>query len=294
MNVTFGIRGSKLLWTAAMLAGSIAGSAASAASFTSISAGVTNTVVEDFEAFTGEGFSPGASVAGTLDSNAFTVFASFSNATFLGGTATSGVFDQGLSAGGVTVGGVHAFQIAPDDVGLGVQPTGSLFTPGSISFFVLNDTGSTIDRVSLAFEIFAFNDQDRSVSVDVTSGVLLPAGGGTLVIGDDLPFGSPVTTPLDEDVSPTWESLVAFDETFDLTPVSSGSSVGLVGPGEFFVTIFDFDDAGGSGSRDELAISSITVTGIDSSAISVIPTPAALGIGAIGMLGLLRRRTGRV
>ena len=195
-------------------------------------------VLEDFDGFTGAGFSPTPS-PGQLDSNQFAVTGLSDGDLGFGATGTGGDFARGASAGGVTTGGVYAFN--GSDTFLFIQPTGDDFTPGALTMRYRNDSGVTITDLDVSYSIMTRNDQARSNSwnfsfaPDCSSFSPVPS----------LLFNSPEVA----DPSPTWV----------VTP-SSVSLPGLSIPdGALFCLRFESDDVSGSGSRDEIGIDKVSV-----------------------------------
>ncbi|GIW97258.1 MAG: hypothetical protein KatS3mg111_0591 [Pirellulaceae bacterium] len=125
---------------------------------------INTTETITFTGFDGSGFSPTPS-SGQLDSNTWRVTGlSEGNGSF-GGTHTTGDFARETSSGGVGTGGIYAFNTgSTSGVGLGVQPTGEDFTPGTITLRLKNDTGVVIEDLEIAYDVFIYNDQNRSNS----------------------------------------------------------------------------------------------------------------------------------
>ena len=154
-------------------------------------------------------------------------------------------------------GGLYAFETdsdSPANVALGFQSTGTDFTPGSITLWVTNLTGADLDFWSIGYEIYAFNDQDRSSSLNFS----FATGDGTnFQTVDALDF----TSPEARDASPQW--------------IQSARGINLltdVAEGERLWLRWSSDDVGGSGSRDEIALDTIRITGSAS-----VPEPASTG-----------------
>ncbi|MGB3512589.1 MAG: hypothetical protein WBA93_25895, partial [Microcoleaceae cyanobacterium] len=119
---------------------------------------------EDFNNFTGNGFVSTPAV-GQLDSDIWKVTGlSDGNGTF-GGTHDSDDFARGSSTGGVSTGGIYAFDVGSNNI-LGVQPGGSDFTPGDIVLKITNTTGSTITDLDIAYDIFYNNNEERANSLN--------------------------------------------------------------------------------------------------------------------------------
>ena len=120
-------------------------------------------VVVDFSSFAGGGLSP-LPTAGQLDSTTWRV-GGFTDGTLRvwrhGG---DGRLRPGKSSGGVTTGGLYAFQVASGDAALGVQATGTDFNPGFFELRIRNMTGSAIADWDVGFDLYCRNDQGRSTA----------------------------------------------------------------------------------------------------------------------------------
>lgn len=202
-------------------------------------------IIEDFSSYDGTAAPTG------WDATGFSSGAGFSE-------------NRGASSGGVTTGGAYAFTVATGNVALGVQPGGSDFTPGSYILEVVNNSGSTVSAWNVDFISYFFNDEDRGN----TLGLSFSTDGSSYTTVPSSSFESGAAP----DVSPTWQVGVDFSGTINAS-VADGSSLFLS---------WDFNDASGSGSRDEFAIDDIS--------ISQVPEASITLFGALGAFGLLRRR----
>ena len=211
----------------------------------------------DFSGFAGAGFnSPPA--AGQLDSNLWRVLGmSDGNSTFAG-SHTSGDFARGSSTGGVTTGGVYAFDVGGGNVILGVQPGGSDFTPGSFDLRLQNSTGDTIESLTVSYKIWVYNDQGRANSLNFAYS--LDDSDYTAVPALDY------TTPEAADGSPVW---VSVDRETTLTGLSLAA-------GDYIYLRWQSNDVSGGGSRDEFGIDDIVVTIPDPPAVTLTKTGPAL------------------
>lgn len=211
-------------------------------------------------AFTGAGVSA-SPTAGQLDSSAWQ-FDGFSSGTDL---------SRGLSTGGVTTGGLYAFTqdaTGNGDRWLGVQGTGTDFTPGEITLRVLNQTGQTISDWSFGYDIKVLNNEDRSSYLNFAYSV----GGGPDQFLSSLDY----QTPTAADGSPTWET-VARSSDFSAT----------VDHGQILEMKWFSDDLGGSGSRDEFGLDNISIT----ASASAVPEPSTWAfLMAIATLLPFRKR----
>lgn len=117
----------------------------------------------DFTGFTGGGFAP-EPAPGQLDSDTWSSTGFQTGSVPFGGTATSGDAALGASNGGVNQGGIYAFNVAADNPALGVQPTGSDFTPGAFVLAIQNVTGAPLTSIDVSYVAYYRNDQPRGNS----------------------------------------------------------------------------------------------------------------------------------
>lgn len=227
-------------------------------------------VVETFDGFTGAGFAP-VPGPGQLDSDHWRVIGLSDGAGTFGGTHTSGDFAQGSSGGSVTTGGVYGFDVdnaAGVNRALGLQPTGVDVNPGTLTLMLLNGTGNAVPFWDISYDIWTYNDQNRGSSFNFASST------------DDITY-SPVslldfTTPVTADATALWV----------LTRQSVRLSFGPAGipvDGTLFLQ-WQTADAGGSGSRDQIALDNVSITAVPE---------ASTTLGLVGLLGtsiLWRRR----
>jgi predicted extracellular nuclease len=200
-----------------------------------------DTFIATFETFTGGGFAP-APAAGQLDSDLWRVTGLSDGDGTFGGTHDSGDFARGSSNGGVSTGGIYAFNVGGGNDILGVQPGSNDFTPGTITLQLTNNTGAPITDLDVSYDIWVFNDQPRANSLNFAYST------------DDSSY-TPVsaldfTTPEAADGSPAWQS-----------QNQSTTITGLNIPvdGSIFLQ-WQSNDISGSGSRDEFGIDNVTVT----------------------------------
>ncbi|WP_169737655.1 choice-of-anchor D domain-containing protein [Thermonema rossianum] len=193
--------------------------------------------------FDGSGFTP-SPVAGQLDSDAWAVTGLSDGALAFGGSATAGDFARGARNGGVGTGGIYAFQTAAGDYCLGVQPIGTDFTPGSFILRIQNTGSTAITELSIAYEIKVYNDQGRASTFNFEHSA------------DDVTYVPEValdyTSPAGADASPAWQTV-----TRSIT--ISGLNIA---PGAYYYLRWTSNDAGGSGSRDELGLDDISVSAV--------------------------------
>lgn len=223
----------------------------------------------DFTGFTGTGFTP-SPAAGQLDSDTWSVTGLSDGDLDFGDTGTSGDFARGSSSGGVTSGGVYAFDVGGGNVALGVQPAGSDFTPGEFILRISNLTGETVTGLGVSYDIFTFNNEGRSNSFNFsysTNGVDY-----TLVPALDY------TSPEAADSPAAWRSTA---RTTNITGLSVADS------GQIYLK-WTGDDVAGSGSRDEFALDNIVVTAVPEASAFLF---GGLSLGAIGFGRVLRRRS---
>ena len=243
-----------------------------------------DTVVVTFEAgspgvnggtaYDGTGLAPAGGTAGTLDSEAFAVDGMSDGAVNFGGTGGTGTdFGRGARPGGATSGGLYAFQDGANTF-LGVQPTGSDFTPGSIYLRVENLTGAVIDEVAVDYDLLVNNDQARANSFNFAF-----ATGAGVADPTALTFTG---VPALDYTSPEAADGLGFRPFAQSTTLSG---LGLAN-GDFLYVQFFSDDVSGGGSRDEFGIDNISF------AINAapVPEPTTWALMALAGLGTLVRR----
>jgi uncharacterized protein (TIGR03382 family) len=242
-----------------------AGTASATVSLTTLDSTITTT----FGGFTApDPWSNDGGTGGALDYNtwAFSTGTRTQVAADFGDTVGVG---RGTSTGGVGANGIYAFTVAPGVTAIGFQATGGFGSPGSFTIRLQNNTGDILSAVNIAYTAWYYNDAPRegvlrpyySLTNDGTAGSYLQADGSN----------SDINSPAVEDASPAW---VSNDRGFTITGLDLEDD-------DFLYFRFGFNDSG-SGTRDEWAISSFSVT--------AIPEPSTALLGGLGLLALLRRR----
>ena len=236
-------------------------------------AGATAVLVdEDFSHFAGAGVAPGAG-APTLDSRAWAVTGFSDGDSAFGAVDTTGDLARGRSPGGVRTGGLYAFDLPGGSRGLGVQATGSDFTPGGLHRRVSNATDAALAGLRVVAELWVLNDGARS------TGVRLAADRGSFPHDDGAVELLSTPGPAD---GAGWQPRVV-DALLDSVPLAAGESV---------ILSWLFDDRAGTGGRDEIALSRLEVQGLVQPAPAPprLGTPGAAVLLAPGLLVLLGRR----
>ena len=176
--------------------------------------------------------------AGQLDSNTFS-FDGFSEGdTDFDADYTSGDYARGQTTGGVSSGGLYAFDLGGGNTALGIQPTGSDFTPGTVYFKFRNDTGETITNISVAYDAYFLNNENRTNSLILAHG---PSKTNLTSVTDSF-----IETGIGQDAVEEWERNFV---TADITGLT-------ILDGETYLIAWESNDSG-SGSSDELAIDNI-------------------------------------
>ncbi len=209
-------------------------------------------VTENFNTFTGAGFVPSPG-AGQLDSDAWRATGFSDTACGFGGTCDTGDYARGLDdLGGVSTGGAYAFDVIGDVVvGLGVQPGGSDFTPGTYTMRLVNNTGADIFDFDLSYDLWVNNDQGRA-NAWLTSWSL-----------NDIVY---VTISSLDFTSPGASDANGFTKTDQDASVSIGTA--LPNGGSLYIQ-WSSDDVSGSGSRDEFAIRNISITPLGAAPVEI-------------------------
>ena len=222
---------------------------------------------EDFDRYRGEGFQPDP-IAGQLDSDFWSISGLSDGDLDFGGSAISGDFARETSFGAVRTGGFYGFQLGEgsEDYILGVQPTSSDFSPGSIQLRFTNTTGADLQGIIVRYEIAVFNDQNRSNSFNFAH---KDDSGDTFTAVPTLDF----TTPETAAGTPTW---VITRRTTTITGITLAA-------GDDYFLQWSSDGVSGSGSMDQFGLNNV--------AISAIPEPStyALFLGAIALAAAILR-----
>ncbi|MGC9330792.1 MAG: T9SS type A sorting domain-containing protein [Bacteroidales bacterium] len=204
--------------------------------------------------FDGSGFDI-LPATGQLDADGWAAYGFDDGDKPFGDTATIGDFARGSSPGGISTGGIYAFEVEPGNYALGVQPGGSDFTPGWVGLKIQNNTGQLINYVDLSYNVWVYNDQDRS---QLFNGEFSSDGINWVPLAE-----FEFTTPLTADAIPAWNK----------TPLSFSDLIGFeLADGEYIYFRWYSDDDAGSGARDEIAIDSVTISlKYDCSSVAVFP-----------------------
>ncbi len=200
-------------------------------------------------AYAGNGFSPNPTIAGRLNSNAWSV-QGFSFGTLgFGGTQTVDSFGRGSVTSGVITTGTYAFTELPATVAnptLMIQPGSGEFAPGSITLRIRNNGATNLTQLQVSYNLFVRNDGDMSSSFNFSHS------------DDNIAF---VEEPSMDYASP--ELLDPFEWVQE--SVSPSRSLVISGinipPGSFYYIRWSSDDVSGTGQRDEFGLDDIQITG---------------------------------
>src|SRR4029077_16846520 len=157
--------------------------------------------------------------AGQLDSDSWAVTGMGSptpNMSFGGSQGAGTAFGNGASTGGISPGGIWAFNVnngtGPANWTLGFQPTTSVFNTGSITMWVKNTTGASVTSWSISYDIFTFNDQAKSSTLDFLYGTSYTVDGSSFTSVGALNYTSPATA-----TGSSWSSALAKSTTINVT-----------------------------------------------------------------------------
>jgi len=201
-------------------------------------------ITENFSTFNGSGFSANPTL-GQLSSNTWRVTGLSDGDLAFGAEGNSGDYAKGASNGGVTAGGIYAFNSGlTNGTMLGVQPGGSDFSPGSIIVKVTNNSSTIISSLQINYDVIVNNNEDRSSSINMSYSL------------NDVDFTAITnlnyTTPEAADTN-GW---ITTNKSYILT----GLNVAI---GANIYLSWDSDDVSGSGFRDEFGIDNISLTSIN-------------------------------
>lgn len=190
--------------------------------------------------FDGTGFTTEPAV-GQLNSNAWSVTGMSDGALEFGGSATTGDFARGASSGGVTNGGVYAFEVESNNYALGFQPTGTDWAPGTVILKAQNQTSSIISSIEIIYTVYIYNDQGRSSSFNFGHSI----DNETYTDIPELDLVSETTA----DGSPAWK---AYKRVERITGLNLADKA-------YYYFRWSSADVGGGGSRDEFALDDIKI-----------------------------------
>ena len=207
--------------------------------------------------FNGSGFQSTPTV-GQLDSDAWAITGFSDGDLVFGGTQTTANTDYTRGRTniiGVSWGGIYSFQDGSNWQKIGVQPTGDDFTSGDITLRIQNNTGGDIQKLSISYEVFINNDQDRSNSFNFSHS------------GDNVNYTVinefDLTSPAPKDDDNDWIS-------HSRSAIISGLSIS---DGAYYYLRWTGNDVGGSGSRDEFALDNIVIASTTNDATTLASGP---------------------
>ncbi|MCB1741890.1 MAG: hypothetical protein KDK91_16060 [Gammaproteobacteria bacterium] len=229
---------------------------------------------DDFSAYLGLGLHHAPT--GELDSDLWRVDGFSEGATVFGSVVSGGDFGRGIATGGVSSGGLYAFDIN-GDVAVGVQSTGSDFTPGSLTRRVPYTGLEPLGSFGVDYELSVRNEGDRSSrwvldwSLDNGASWHLLEGGvhDTAEAADD---------------DPHWQA-VDFSLQTDLAALELAWL-----PGTDLLLRWGADDLSGSGGRDEVALDDIRVYAPLSTPPAPVPLPPALMLMSCALAAVVIKR----
>ncbi|MDX2304564.1 MAG: T9SS type A sorting domain-containing protein [Microscillaceae bacterium] len=211
--------------------------------------------------FTGIGFAPDPSI-GQLDSDAWEILGMSDGALNFGDTQTAGDFARESSPGGETTGGLYAFDVGGSNLALGVQATGTDWSPnGTITLRIQNNSSQTLKGLRINYSIFEFNNENRATNFNFAY------SSDNLVYTNVPALNYTTTQPAGLEI---W---LATSRSTDIQEID-------ISPGAFFYLRWEGSDAGGTGSRDEIALDNIEVQVTSSLAYTIGDwRPQADGVG---------------
>jgi len=165
-------------------------------------------------AYSGGGFSA-TPEDGELNSNAFVAGPSTTGAVTFGGETVEDdpSFGNGTSEGGVTDGGLYAFEVAENNYALGIQPTGE-YASGSTTLRFQNQTGVAITTLSIGYKVYVYNDEPGSNSYNFS----YSANNSTYIAAPAINL----TTTAADDAAPGWKAYYKVITLAGLNVASNG------------------------------------------------------------------------
>ena len=199
---------------------------------------------------------------GQLDQNAWDYYFDGSAANAMGNAAGfpgSLPDGHGVQTGGALLTGVSAVDINGHRA-LAIQPAGNQWTSGNLSLRVANNTGVDVNQMQVSYKAYFFNDESRSN--DLRFYYSLTDALGSFV--EVMPAA--VVSPVVPDTAADWvENLVSFT----ITGITLGAGY------ELYVRWVG-NDVGGSGSRDEFALTDIGFTAQNTSVATLFSSVGGL------------------
>jgi Secretion system C-terminal sorting domain len=185
-----------------------------------------------------------APAAGQLNTNAWAFTGLSDGNVAFGGSSALGDFARGASNGGVTTGGLYGFDIsntAANNRALGVQQTATDMTVGYIYLRLINNTGTTITQLNLSYDLYYYNDQDNSETINF--------GYSPNNVNYKTDYTMDYRTP-EAAGAATWLSV---NKSLSITSIN-------IPNGAFYYFRWTVNDLSTAFSRDEFALDNISVT----------------------------------
>lgn len=204
----------------------------------------------DFSGFAGEGFQNVPEECGQLSSQSWALEGASNRALDFGGNATSDDFARGLSDPDTNnlSGGVHAFEVAPNDRALGAGLSNRTMTPGHFTLRIRNDSSAALTHLAVRYDALGYNNHDRSNIISFS----YSSDNTTFTKVPELDFVTPLNKPEEHEPPVEWAR----------APKSTIITGLSVAPGEYVYLRWTTDDVDGSGQRDKLAIDDIIVRAV--------------------------------
>jgi len=164
----------------------------------------------------------------------------------LDATSTMGATNSdflGVHPGGTRTGGCYAWLLPQTNYVIGCQATADKFTPGFFQAAISNASGEIIETMTVEYLAWYLNDVERASSLKLET----RREGGAFHEVASCNFVTPASPVLPA----RWENVARTGVVTFRPPLM---------PGEVFDMRWTCDDAGGSGSRDEIGIDDVCIT----------------------------------
>lgn len=125
-------------------------------------------IKEDFEWFKGNGFTPGGSLEGTIDSDIVSTKSKEGSIVNFGDHVITGEFARGISEGEADLkGGIYAFNTG-NNIAFGIKPSATYYSPGLVKIRIQNKIpNSTITSLQIGFDIYFNNTTDEKTELNL-------------------------------------------------------------------------------------------------------------------------------
>ncbi len=225
--------------------------------------------LERFDHYTASGLAPGGG-GGTLDSLRWRLRGLSDGDSAFGERRSGGHGGRGPAAGAVRAGGVYAFEVGEGNPALGFQPTAADLTPGGVELRLPLAMPPAASALAIGYRSYVLNDAGRATRLTLTWQRPDRPGAHGLA-------GATRISPAGATAAAAWSGR---------QHRVSIPAAALAGATEVRLRWW-LEDAGGRGSRDQLALDDLRIDWRGTAA--AVPGPGSAGLLAAALALLLSR-----